>query len=101
METVIQAPEIVSGNKTADALIRTGPGVLKSVIVNTDGTNDATLVLYDNTEASGKVVWEGSCLGPNKTGIDHCNRKFENGLYGDLTVAGGGTAKWNVSDLPG
>lgn len=101
MQEVIQRKSIPSGNQTDDALIKTGPGILTSVIINTDGTNDAALVLYDNTEGSGKVVWEGSCLGPNKTGIDHPNMGFENGLYGDLTVAGGGTATWNVGTIPG
>lgn len=87
-----------SGNQTADALIINGPGVLKDVLINTDGTNDAALILYDGTSAAGKVVWEGSVLGPNKTGYTQVNRKFDFGLFADMTVSAG-TMKYNVGYL--
>ncbi len=87
-----------SGNQTADALIINGPGVLKDVLINTDGTNDAALVLYDGTSAAGKIVWEASVVGPNKTGYTQLNRKFDFGLYADMTVSAG-TMKYNVGYL--
>ena len=42
--------------ETASALILTGPGRICSLVFNTDGTNDVTLNLYDNTAASVKKL---------------------------------------------
>jgi hypothetical protein len=88
-----------TGNKTADCLIVNGSGVLKDILINTDGTNDAALVIYDGVSAAGNVVWEGSVIGANKTGFAQVNRKFNYGLYADMTVGGGGTMKFNVGYL--
>lgn len=77
-----------SGNKTADALILTGKGVLKDLIINTDGTNNAAIIIYDNTSAAGTVVFTGTCLGPNITCIVSLNRKISTGIYADITTTG-------------
>lgn len=95
----VEKPSIPSGNKTADGLVYTGPGVLKDLVINTDGTNDAKLVLYDAVTATGTVVWEGTCAGKSGNGgLNTCalplNRSFRTGLYGDQTTTG--AMKWNV-----
>ena len=95
---VANTPVRSSGNQTADCLIINGSGVLKDILINTDGTNDAALILYDGVSAAGKVVWEGSVIGANKTGFAQVNRKFDYGLYADMTV-GAGSVKFNVGYL--
>lgn len=47
---------LTSGQKTTSDTILNGPGVITGIKVITDGANDATLTVYDNTAASGKVV---------------------------------------------
>jgi len=47
---------LCSGEKSASELIFTGPCNLCSILVNTDGTNNVTVIVYDNTAASGKIV---------------------------------------------
>jgi hypothetical protein len=45
-----------SGLKTSSAVIHTGTCYLTAMQVYTDGTNAATIILYDNTAASGTVL---------------------------------------------
>lgn len=47
-----------SGKKTSTATIKSGPCGLASVLLYTNGSNDASLVIYDNTEASGTIIRE-------------------------------------------
>ena len=97
---ISEKPFDTLGNYTADAVVSDHGGVLRDILINTDGTNDAAIVLYDNsTTASGKVVWEATCPGQNSNGgVNTCytriNRRFQSGLYGDMTTSG--TMKWNV-----
>lgn len=83
-----------SGRKTADAAIVTRPTRLVSVILEGDGTNAASVTLYDNASAASgtvlaKVLLQAS--GPMYTqfmipeGVE-CS----NGIYAD--VAGTGAA---------
>jgi hypothetical protein len=46
-----------SGEKSASALILTGRGQISAVMLYTDGTNAATLTLYDNTSGSGTKLY--------------------------------------------
>ena len=54
-----------SGEKTSSAAIKSGAGYLGGVIILTDGTNDATVILYDNTSASGTKLFEMKVAGGN------------------------------------
>lgn len=47
-----------SGPKSASALVATGRNLLHGVIVAADGTNDATVTVYDNTSAAGTKLLE-------------------------------------------
>lgn len=50
-------PATSSGRLTADTAIRARPALLKSVILEGDGTNACSVTIYDNaTAASGLVV---------------------------------------------
>ena len=85
---------VSSGLKTADAVITDRRSILTGINIVTGGTNDATLIIYDNaTAASGvelfKVVVTGTADGAYfempQDGI-----RAKNGLYADITTAGGG-----------
>lgn len=51
-------PVLSSGQKTSSALIYTGKAYLTGIHLNSDGTNDASLTIYDNTAGSGKILAE-------------------------------------------
>lgn len=82
-----------SGEKTVDTLIYTAglDGVrLTAVLIITDGTNDATAIIYDNTSAAGKKIFEATVVGSANYG----GRNFpfpvaaRTGLYLELTGTG-------------
>jgi len=81
---------ISSGLKAADTLIYTGRGTLNGVVVNTDGTNAATLTLYDNTSASGNVLAQMIVAGADRTNALLFNLavRCNNGIYADVTGTG-------------
>jgi len=81
---------VSSGELTADAQAVNGKGTLKAVQVITDGTNDATVILYDNTAASGKKVFEGTCPGGEDSRLFDFSYppNFKTGLYLDITGTG-------------
>lgn len=87
------ASSISSGTLTADSAIATGKNRINAITVFSDGTNDATVDLYDNTAASGTIVARGMCVGTSK--INHIifenPVKVENGIYADLTTSGTAT----------
>jgi hypothetical protein len=79
-----------SDEQTADGILATGRALLGAVLVITDGTNAATVILYDNTAASGKKVFEAVVAGANNTGFFSFDHKVlcEDGLYLDITGTG-------------
>lgn len=78
------------GESTADGILHNGPTRLAGVQVITDGTNNATVILYDNTAASGTKVYEGGAVGADLSKLDAFDVpvKCENGLYLDITGTG-------------
>ncbi|MEN6423312.1 MAG: hypothetical protein ABFD76_15335 [Smithella sp.] len=80
--------------KTTDALIVTGNGYLKSLIVNTDGTNSVTVSIYDNTAASGSKVISTFVITTSSVNrlftIEFLPNEipFTKGLYVDVTTSG-------------
>ena len=85
------ASSISSGLKNADAAIFAGRNRINAITVLSDGTNNATLVVYDNPSAASgtelaKVVCKGADL------MQHII--FENpvvaqdGIYADVTGTG-------------
>jgi len=51
--TAVSTGALASGSTT---VIANGRSILNSIQVTTDGTNAATVTVYDNTAASGKVL---------------------------------------------
>jgi len=84
------ATSISSGVKTEDTLIYTGRNRVNAITIMTDGTNAATVSLYDNTSAAGTIRVKGSCVGANLTShiLFENPVLFENGIYADVTGTG-------------
>jgi len=70
-----------------------GKGLLHSILIGgTDGSNDVTLTLYDNTVASGKVLVpthtvDASALGLNGVSLS-VGKNFDTGVYVEITTSG-------------
>jgi len=87
--------DLKSVGNTADAVITTGSGYLRSIIVNTDGTNAVTVSVYDNaTAASGNKVFStiiATTSAANRVTTlwfspQEC--PYFNGMYVDITTSG-------------
>lgn len=78
------------GESTADGVIRSGRTRLAAVEIITDGSNNATVILYDNTAASGTKVFEGGAVGADLSKFIEFPRpvKCDNGLYLDISGTG-------------
>lgn len=80
-----------SGLRTADAAIYVGRGTLNSVSIITDGTNAATVTLYDNASAAtGNVLFKGVVPGANSSETVAWNLAVRclNGIYADVSGTG-------------
>lgn len=92
---------VLSAVKSADALIKTGVCAFAGLIVVTDGSNDITVNIYDNIEASGTKK-----LCPTDMLIRGAAETFtlsydppiicSTGLYVDISIAGGGSCSYQV-----
>lgn len=51
--TAVSTGALASGSTT---VVRSGASILNVITATTDGTNNATVTVYDNTAASGKVI---------------------------------------------
>ena len=90
----ITAPATVSARAIAGACLFYG------ITVMTDGTNNVTLNIYDNTAASGTRLIPTNFIIP---GIDRyfgykppLPIRCTNGIYVSVSVAGGGTCSYQV-----
>jgi hypothetical protein len=81
-----------SGVLSADTLIATGRSRINALTVFSDGTNVATVELYDNTAGSGTVVAKGICAAATRTQhiIFENPVIVESGIYADVTGTGAG-----------
>lgn len=89
-----------SGEKTASAAVTTQKSILGGVLIITDGTNDATIIIYDNASAaSGTKVWEAVVTGSDNYGggiFPHPIR-CSKGIY--ISIAGTGASAIVYYDL--
>lgn len=78
------------------------PCVFRGLVVKTDGTNDVTITVFDNTAASGTTLLPAAfdILGTAKLwGFSFGNDGgpvASTGIYVEVTVAGGGSAAVQV-----
>lgn len=85
----------VSSSYTADQLVRTGKTNVYSLWVTTDGTNDVTVVVYDNTAASGTTIVQETTI--DASALDHDTAVISfyppvralTGVYVDITLSAG------------
>lgn len=79
-----------SGEQTADALIYTGRCALASILIITDGSNNAKVVIYDGTTASGTVIYETTVLSTDHYGGRNWTFPVQvaQGIYVDVTGTG-------------
>lgn len=80
---------------TSDAKITEGSGWFHGIIVHTDGTNAATVAIYDNTAASGSKLVTSLVIPTSATNRvfalsfntkEECPYKL--GIYVDITCSG-------------
>ena len=88
----MERPAESSGEITSSQQIKTGFGILTSILVITDGTNAAVAMLWDNTAGSGKKLGEWTVPGASQYGGRNWifPPKFGTGLY--LTLSGTGAS---------
>lgn len=84
-------PALTSGLKTADAAILNQSGHLHSLMVIADGTNAATVVLYDNASAASgtvlaKIIVDATSTFESFTALEGI--ECANGIYADVTGTG-------------
>lgn len=77
-------------NMSASALIKTGAGELKGIVINSHSSG--TLKFWDNTSAATTVIFNTITLAAGERHIDLGDIAFNTGLY--LTI--GGTADVTV-----
>lgn len=95
-------PSTSSGLKSADGIILAMPGRLMGLQVNADGTNQATVVLYDNASAASgtvlaKVIVDAT-LTSEELVVGEAGVVVNNGIYADVTGTG---AEFIVYFTPG
>lgn len=83
-------PDASETNLSASALIKTGSGRVHGIVVNSH--TSGTLKLWDNTAASGTVLFETITLAAGERWIPFFGATFGTGLY--LTI--GGTANVTI-----
>lgn len=81
---------ISSGLLTTSGQVYTGRGTLNAVTVLTDGTNAATVTLYDNTSAAGTVIFKALIPGASGSASDAYNLaiRCQNGIYASISGTG-------------
>jgi|Deesub1362B_J571_1020462.scaffolds.fasta_scaffold08539_4 hypothetical protein len=79
-----------SGKKTADSLIYSKACKLLGIMITTDGTNDVTVKIYDNTSATGTVLPDIYVPASARTVYVEWvyPRWMNNGIYVDVTTSG-------------
>ena len=83
-----------TGKKTASELIRNGNCLLKGAFVTTDGNNNATLTIYDNNGASGKIARQFVVPAAQRYGGFYYREgiQIDNAMY--CVISGTGAAYW-------
>ena len=78
------------GEKTENFLVHTGECLFCGILVITDGTNTAKVIVYDNTAGNGTVKWECSVKGDEHYGggMFPFPVEMDNGYYVVLTGTG-------------
>ena len=76
-----------TGSANADGQLVTGSGVIYGMVLDA-GTAAASVILYDNTAASGTVLWRLSSIANNAVSVGGLSIAFSKGIYVDITGTG-------------
>ena len=80
---------VSSGQKSADALIHTGGGIVSSGGGIDDAANACAFALHDSLDNSGPIIAEFQTDGDGKLkGWGEIDGRFNTGLYVDITTSG-------------
>jgi len=83
-------PDASETNLSASALIKTGSGRVQGIVINSH--TSGTLKLWDNTAASGTVMFETITFAAGERWIPMFGASFATGLYATI----GGTANITI-----
>ena len=90
----------ITAPATASGAAVSGQSAFYGLIVKTDGSNNVTINVYDNTAASGTALIPTNTViaGSDRTWALSYNPaiKCSTGIYVAISVAGGGTATYQV-----
>jgi len=90
----------ISTPATASSAVVSGSAAFYGLIIITDGINDVTVNIYDNTAASGTNLIPTSLVIPGEVMVWMMNYypaiKCTTGIYVSISVANGGTASYQV-----
>lgn len=80
---------VEAGGRTDDGAIMSGAGEYYGARLSGDATNAATVIVYDNTAASGKIIDRLHCAAAATVGeqLTHPVRVL-NGIFLDVTTPG-------------
>ena len=87
---------LTSGELAVNTLVSSKGGILGAIVVTTDGSNDALCVVYDSTDATGKIIARCPVKGADGLGGIVIPKRRDIGLY--VTISGSG-AKYIVDYL--
>ena len=93
-----------ASKKTSSGIVRTGKCIFHGFLIGTDGVNDPTITVFDNTAASGQEIipsatYDASQLGLN--GVTGINMYCANGIYVEITCAGACEVVIQYTPYPG
>jgi len=97
-----QVGGVTSYAAPTDELVKSGPGILRSIYLNNNLAHAATagqldITIYDNTAASGNILWKGrvtsvvgaAAVGPHELFVLNIEREFTIGIFIDYSAWGG------------
>lgn len=87
----MEGQSISSDEKNANAVIAKGKNYLRGATLLTDGSNTATLIVYDNTTTSGTILHKVVVVAPadrNNVTLFEYPVKAETGLSAAVTGTG-------------
>ena len=79
---------------TASGIANSGPCDFRGMLVGTDGANDPTVTVYDNTAASGNeviptVTFDAASNGLNGVTLPGDGARCDTGIYVGITIGAG------------
>jgi hypothetical protein len=92
--TVSAGQSFISTEKNADSLIVTGQGEVSGIIIQSDGVNNITMTVYDNTVTGGRKLTPEMIIttsASNRThfiGFRKGECPFNKGIYVEITCVG-------------